>query len=120
MSSKVKKIANKLSDEAIKDVAGKTAVYRIDFEIAIAGVLSMKSATVEVSGIPKEFKHEEYDNLAKHTAQTTFCNVINQRAFLETYPQGETAKTASPKFINLFKSVDDIQIKEAVWLEEKE
>ena len=119
MSSRAKTMANRLSDSPAKDIATKIAVYRIDFEIGIAGTYSTKSATVEVSGIPKELKQEEYNNLAMHTAQTTFCNVLNQRAFLETYPYLETAKTASPLFINLFKSVDDIQIKDVVWLEEK-
>lgn len=119
MSSKAKNMADKLS--SVKDVASKTAVYRVDFEINIAGVYTKKSATVEVSGIPKELKREEYDSLAKHTAQTTFCNVLNQRAFLETYPWEQTAKSgAMPIFINLFKSVDDVQIKKVEWLEEKE
>lgn len=120
MSSRAKRTAQTLSQSIPVNV--KTAVYRIDFEMVTdKEVTCMKSSVVEVAGIPKEFKHEEYDNLARHTAQTTFCNVLNSRAFLETYPQGKTAKDGIlPDFINLYRTVLRVSIKEVVWLEEKE
>ncbi|MBR6135036.1 MAG: hypothetical protein IKQ22_00920 [Clostridia bacterium] len=120
MSSKTKRMTDKLSDP-VKAVASKTAVYRIDFEMITADdVAAHKSATVEVSGIPVELKREEYNNLAMHTAQTIFCNVLNSRMFLETYPEGKTAKDGVlPDFINLYTTVARISIKNVEWLEEK-
>lgn len=121
MSSEAKRMADRLSDSPVKGVASKTAVYRIDFEMGtVQDFVVMKSATVEVSGIPKELKKEEYNNLAMHTAQTTFCNVLNSRMFLETYPEGKTAKDGVlPDFINLYTTVARINIKNVEWLEEK-
>ena len=120
MSSKTKRMTDKLSDP-VKAVASKTAVYRIDFEMITADdVAAHKSATVEVSGIPVELKREEYNNLAMHTAQTIFCNVLNSRMFLETYPEGKTATDGVlPDFINLYTTVARISIKNVEWLEEK-
>lgn len=121
MSSKAKRTADRISQSVPANV--KTAVYRIDFEMATDRDITpcMKSAVVEVAGIPKEFKREEYDSLARHTAHTTFCNVLNSRTFLETYPQGKTPKDGIlPDFINLYKTVSRVSIKEVVWLEEKE
>lgn len=121
MSSKAKNMADKLS--SVKDVASKTAVYRVDIGVFTKddpNVVDQRTVTVEVSGIPKELKREEYDSLAKHTAQTTFCNVLNQRAFLETYKLGETAKTCVPEFLNLIGYVNKVTILQVIWLEEKE
>lgn len=127
MSSKAKRTADGIQRPAQIHSAPtepvKTAVYRIDIGIFTKedpNVVDQRSVTVEVSGIPKELKHEEYDGLAVHTAQTTFCNVINQRAFLETYKLGETAKTCVPEFLNLFGYVNKISILQVVWLEEKD
>lgn len=120
MSSKAKRTAQAMSQSISVNV--KTAVYRIDFEMVTdKDVICMKSAVVEVSGIPEELKRDEYNNLAVHTAQTTFCNVLNGRAFLETYPEGKTAKDGvMPDFINLYKTVSRVSIKKVEWLEEKE
>lgn len=101
----------------------KTAVYRVDIGIFTKenpNTVDQRSVTVEVSGIPKSISRDDYDTLAQHTAQTTFCNVINQRAFLETYKLGETAKTCVPEFLSLFGYVDRISILQIVWLEEKD
>ena len=121
MSSQAKRMSDRLSDSPVNDVASKIAVYRIDFGILTAGGEHlMKSAVVEVSGIPKELKQEEYNNLAMHTAQTTFCNVLNSRMFLEAYPEGKTAKDGVlPDFINLYNTISQISIKNVEWLEEK-
>lgn len=122
MSSRAKKIAEQVTTEAYSGPT-KTAVYRIDIGIFTKNdpkVVDQRSVTVEVSGIPKSISHDDYDALAQHTAQTTFCNVINQRAFLETYKLGETAKTCVPEFLSLFGYVDKISILQIVWLEEKE
>ena len=120
MSSKANKIAKDMAEETVAP-ASKTAVYRIDFEMGtVQDFVVIKSATVEVSGIPVELKKEEYNNLAMHTAQTTFCNVLNSRMFLETYPEGKTTKDGVlPDFINLYTTVARINIKNVEWLEEK-
>lgn len=120
MSSKANKMAKDIAGETVAP-ASKTAVYRIDFELTTAkDVVAHKSATVEVSGIPVELKQEEYNNLAMHTAQTTFCNVLNSRMFLEIYPEGKTAKDGVlPGFINLYNTVTRISIENVEWLEEK-
>ena len=117
MSSK----ANKMTKDITKAVVNKTAVYRIDFEMVTTdNIIAHKSATVEVSGIPEELRKDEYNNLAMHTAQTTFCNVLNSRMFLETYPEGKTAKDGVlPGFINLYNTVTRISIENVEWLEEK-
>lgn len=120
MSSEEKTMVDRLPDSPVKDVASKAAIYRIDFKMVTVDAECMKSATVEVSGIPKELMQEEYNSLAMHTAQTTFCNVLNSRMFLETYPKGKTAKDGVlPDFINLYNTVSKISIKNVEWLEEK-
>lgn len=121
MSNKAKRIADNMSDVPKKAVASKTAVYRIDFEMVTANdVIAHKSATVEVSGIPVELEQEEYNGLAMHTAQSTFCNVLNSRMFLEMYPEGKTAKDGVlPAFVNLYNTVTRISIENVEWLEEK-
>ena len=121
MSSRAKRMTQTLAESVPVNV--KTAVYRIDIGIFTKDdpkVVDQRSVTVEVSGIPKELSHDDYDTLAQHTAQTTFCSVINQRSFLETYKLGETAKTCVPEFLNLFGYVNKISVLQIVWLEEKE
>ena len=123
MSSKAKRTADGIQRPEVYKGPTKTAIYRIDFEMATDRDVTpcMKSAIVEVAGIPKSISHKDYGMLAQHTAQTTFCNVLNSRTFLETYPQGKTPKDGIlPDFINLYSTVSRVSIKEVVWLEEKE
>ena len=122
MSSKAKRMSEQVKPEAYNGPT-KTAVYRIDIGIFTKddpNVVDQRSVTVEVSGIPKSIGRDDYDKLAQHTAQNTFCSVINQRAFLETYKLGETAKTCVPEFLSLFGYVNKISVLQVVWLEEKE
>ena len=122
MSSRAGKMAKQALAQSIP-VDVKTAVYRIDIGIFTKddpNVVDQRSVTVEVSGIPKGLSRDDYDKLAQHTAQTTFCSVINQRSFLETYKLGETAKTCVPEFLNLFGYVNKISVLQVVWLEEKD
>lgn len=122
MSSRAGKMTKQVKPEVYNGPM-KTAVYRIDIGVFTKEdphVVDQRTVTVEVSGIPKNLSREDYDMLAQHTAQTTFCNVINQRSFLETYKLGETAKTCVPEFLNLIEYVNKISVLQVVWLEEKD
>lgn len=102
MSNKVKRMSQEVTLPASKDVDTKSVVYAINVVCIFNDESTCKKvAYVNVSGIPKEQTKEDYDAIAKHTAETMFYNVLNSRIFLELYNPGESSKTSNPRFYNL-------------------
>ena len=101
MSNKVKRMSQEVTLPASKEVDTKSVVYAINVVCIFKESTCKKVAYVNVSGIPKEHTKEDYDAIAKHTAETMFYNVLNSRVFLELYDPGESSKTSNPRFYNL-------------------
>lgn len=101
-------------EEVTNNEETRQTTYRLDISIERDDTNSKyvtRSAYVHVTGIPKDLP-EQYEHSIKYAAEAQFANALNQRTFLEVYPEGKTVKDAKPVFYNLstVKSISIINV----------
>ena len=89
------------ADKIVNQKNTKSMTVGLDVNIAGHG---MKTTYIVITGIPEDLP-SEYENTVIRTAEAQFAGALNQRAWLEFYDQGKSAKDQNPTYINL-KKVD--------------